>query len=86
MTPSEIKHLIEIGFDSPIVKVESDDNTHFSALVIAKEFNEMRLIARHQMIYKCLGSLMGNEIHALSINALTPDEWSNQSNGASDFG
>jgi len=86
MTPSEIKHLIEIGFDSPIVKVQSDDNTHFSALVIAKEFYKMRLIARHQMIYKCLGSLMGNEIHALSINALTPDEWSNQSNGASDFG
>ena len=86
MTPSEIKHLIEIGFDSPVVKVQSDDNTHFSALVIAKEFNEMRLIARHQMIYKCLGSLMGNEIHALSINALTPDEWNSQSNGAPDFG
>ena len=86
MKPLEIKHLIEIGFDSPIVKVESDDNTHFSALVIAKEFYEMRLLARHQMVYKCLGSLMGNEIHALSINALTPDEWKNQSNGVRDFG
>jgi acid stress-induced BolA-like protein IbaG/YrbA len=27
------------------------------------------------MIYKCLGDLMGNEIHAMSIRAHTPDEW-----------
>ena len=26
-------------------------------------------------LYRCLGSLMGNEIHAMSIRAHTPDEW-----------
>ena len=53
----------------------SDDNTHFEALVVAAEFSGKRLLARHQMVYKCLGSLVGNEIHALSIIAMTPDEW-----------
>jgi acid stress-induced BolA-like protein IbaG/YrbA len=75
MDPSEISPLIEAGFDNAIVKVMSPDNTHFEALVVATEFEGLRSLARHQLIYKCLGALVGNEIHALSIVALTPEEW-----------
>ena len=75
MDPSDITQLIEAGFDEALVKVMSDDNTHFEALVVAAEFEGKRPIARHQMVYKCLGALVGNEIHALSIKALTPEEW-----------
>jgi acid stress-induced BolA-like protein IbaG/YrbA len=74
MEPLEITRLIEAGFDNAVVKVLTDDNTHFQALVIAAEFEGMRRIARHQLVYKSLGSLVGNEIHALSIRALTPEE------------
>jgi acid stress-induced BolA-like protein IbaG/YrbA len=42
--------------------------------VISGQFSGLRPIARHQLIYKTLGALMGREIHALSIEALTPDE------------
>jgi acid stress-induced BolA-like protein IbaG/YrbA len=82
MNPLEIAQLIEAGFDGAKVKVESDDNTHFGALIVATEFEGKRLLARHQLVYKTLGSLVGNEIHALSINALTPDEWRQQSGEA----
>ena len=75
MDPSDITQLIEAGFENAIVKVMSDDNTHFQALVVAEEFEGKRQIARHQLIYKTLGALVGNEIHALSIKALTPDEY-----------
>jgi acid stress-induced BolA-like protein IbaG/YrbA len=75
MDLSEIERLIETGFEDALVKVMSDDNTHFEALVVAQEFAGKRPLARHQLVYKCLGSLVGNEIHALSIKALTPDEW-----------
>ena len=78
MDPSQISPLIEAGFDNAIVKVRSPDNTHFEALVVASEFEGLRSLARHQLIYKCLGALVGNEIHALSIVALTPDEWREQ--------
>ena len=80
MDPVEITSLIEAGFDDAIVKVMSGDNTHFEALVVAKEFEGKRSIARHQLVYKCLGALVGNEIHALSIRALTPEEWQAQTN------
>ncbi len=75
MDPKEITRLIEEGLPGATVRVVSDDNTHFQALVVADEFAGQRPIARHQLVYKCLGALVGNEIHALSITALTPDEW-----------
>ena len=78
MNPSAISQLIEAGFAAAEVRVSSDDNTHFEALVIAEEFAGKRALARHQLIYKTLGALMGNEIHALSIRAYTPDEWRQQ--------
>ena len=75
MDPTEITQMIEAGFEDAVVRVVSDDNTHFEALVVAAEFEGKRPIARHQLVYRCLGKLVGNEIHALSIKALTPDEW-----------
>ncbi len=78
MNPSDISQLIEAGFENADVRVSSDDNTHFEALVVADEFSGKRSLARHQLIYKTLGALMGNEIHALSIRAFTPEEWQQQ--------
>lgn len=74
MNPKEIETLIQAGFESAEVRVMSDDNTHYAAVIVAEEFSGKRSIARHQMVYKTLGALVGNEIHALSIRALTPDE------------
>ena len=82
MDPAEITRLIEAGFDNAVVRVASDDNTHFEAFVVAAEFEGKRPLARHQLVYQTLGSLVGNEIHALSIRALTPSEWDAQSAGA----
>lgn len=81
MEPSEITQLIVAGFPEAVVDVISDDNTHFQALVVAAEFEGKRPLARHQLVYKCLGTLVGNEIHALSITALTPEEWRERSTG-----
>lgn len=79
MEPEEIRRLIDAGFSDAIVEVMSEDNTHFEALVVAAEFDGKRPLARHQLVYQCLGALVGNEIHALSITALTPDEWRERS-------
>jgi acid stress-induced BolA-like protein IbaG/YrbA len=81
MQPVEIETRIAAVFGDAIVRVESDDNTHFGALVVAREFEGLRSIARHQLIYRSLGSLVGNEIHALSIQAYTPEEWAARASG-----
>lgn len=75
MEPVEIKALLDLGLPGADVKVSSEDNTHYAALVISESFEGLRPIARHQLVYGCLGALMGNEIHAMSIRAYTAAEW-----------
>ena len=74
MNPEDIARLIRAGLPGSSVRVQSDDNTHFAARVVAQEFEGKKSLARHQLVYRTLGELMGREIHALSIEALTPDE------------
>lgn len=74
MTPQQVAELIRAGLPGAEVRVESDDNTHFAARVVSAEFAGKRAIQRHQLVYRTLGELMGREIHAMSIEALTPEE------------
>ena len=74
MNPEDIARLIRAGLPGAQVRVQSEDNTHFAARVVAREFEGKRSLARHQLVYRTLGELMGREIHALSIEALTPEE------------
>lgn len=79
MSPAEVEHLIMQGLPTAEVRVQSEDGTHFEALIIAEVFAGKRPLARHQMVYRALGERIGGEIHALSLRTLTPDEWQRQS-------
>ena len=74
MHPEKVAELIRAGLPGAQVRVESDDQTHFAAMVVCDAFTGKRSIARHQMVYATLGALVGREIHALSIEALAPGE------------
>ena len=74
MHPEKVAELLRAGLPGALVVVESDDQTHFAARIVSSDFAGKRSIARHQLVYRCLGELVGREIHALSIEALTPEE------------
>ena len=74
MNAQEVQSLIELGLPGAQVRVASDDDTHFEAVIIAPQFAGKRMIQRHQLVYATLGARMGREIHALSMQALTPEE------------
>ena len=74
MNAAEVQSLIEAGLPGAKVQVVSDDDTHFEAVVVASQFEGRRMIQRHQLVYGTLGARMGREIHALSLQALTPAE------------
>ena len=48
---------------------------HFKITIVAPEFAGLNLVARHRTIYKALDQYMPEEIHALTISALTPAEY-----------
>jgi acid stress-induced BolA-like protein IbaG/YrbA len=74
MNSAEIARLIRAGLPGADVRVQSDDDAHFQARIVAEQFAGKRGVARHQLVYQTLGERMGREIHALSIEALTPME------------
>ncbi|HEU4655024.1 MAG TPA: BolA/IbaG family iron-sulfur metabolism protein [Steroidobacteraceae bacterium] len=74
MNAAEVQALIEAGLPGAQVRVQSDDDTHFEAVIVAAQFAGKRMIQRHQLVYAALGARMGREIHALTMQALAPDE------------
>ena len=78
MNAAEVQALIQTGLPGAQVRVASDDDTHFEAVIVAPQFEGRRMIQRHQLVYATLGELMGREIHALSIQAFAPSERSEQ--------
>jgi acid stress-induced BolA-like protein IbaG/YrbA len=75
MDPRRVEQQILAGLPGSQVVVRSDDNTHFEAVVVAPQFAGKRPLQRHQLVYATLGDAVGREIHALSIQAHTPEEW-----------
>jgi BolA protein len=48
--------------------------THWQLSIVSAAFAGKPTVARHRLIYQALADLMDNPIHALSINARSPDE------------
>ena len=54
--------------------VPPDAETHFKLVIVSRDFTELTNVKRHQSIYNALNRTM-SKIHALSIQAFTPDEY-----------
>ena len=47
---------------------------HFSLSIISAHFSGKSQVMRHRLVYAQLADLIPNKIHALSINAIAPQE------------
>jgi acid stress-induced BolA-like protein IbaG/YrbA len=77
LLPETVRGYIAQGLDCEHLVV-TGDGQHFEAVIVANAFEGLRPIARHQKVYAVLGDRMREEIHALSMKTLTPDEWAQQ--------
>ncbi len=76
-TPEKVREYIAAGLPCEHVAVEGDGH-HFEAIIVSPSFEGKRPVARHQLVYAALGDRMRAEIHALSMQTLTPEEWANR--------
>ena len=74
VTPESVKSGIEAGLACEHVEV-AGDGQHFQAVVVSAAFAGKSRVQRHQLVYAALGDRMREEIHALSMQTLTPEEW-----------
>jgi len=74
VTPESIEQGIRAGIACERIEVLGDGQ-HFQALVVSGAFAGKSRIQRHQLVYGALGERMREEIHALSMKTLTPEEF-----------
>ena len=48
--------------------------SHWQLTIVSEAFRGKTAVARHRMVYEALGDLMKQDIHALKIEALAPDQ------------
>lgn len=77
METEQVKELIISGLPDSQVEVIDTTGTkdHFSAVVVSEDFIGKSMVQQHQMVYKTLGKYLTNEIHALQLKTMTPEQW-----------
>jgi acid stress-induced BolA-like protein IbaG/YrbA len=74
VTPESVQAGIAAGLACEHLEVIGDGQ-HFQALIVSGAFAGKSRVQRHQLVYRALGERMREEIHALSMRTLTPEEW-----------
>ncbi|MBK6975165.1 MAG: BolA/IbaG family iron-sulfur metabolism protein [Sterolibacteriaceae bacterium] len=77
LRPEDIQGYIAQGLACEKLQV-AGDGQHFEALIVSSAFAGKSRVQRHQIVYAVLGERMREEIHALSMKTLTPEEFAAQ--------
>ena len=74
---------VEVINESPNHNVPDGAESHFKVIVVSNDFENMRPVQRHQLIYKALNEEM-KLIHAIAIHPFTKIEWDKNNQSSSD--
>jgi len=65
---------LQVENESHMHNVAPGSESHFKVTIVSDSFRDQMLIKRHRMVNKTLQQEM-QQIHALALHTLTPDEW-----------
>jgi BolA protein len=74
---------LEVVNESGMHNVPAGSETHFKVLVVSPAFEGLSLLDRHRRVNETLKAELAAGVHALTIRALTPAQWSDD--GAAGF-
>lgn len=81
MLPHEVKTRIEEGLTATHVEVQefSGGTDHYAVIVVSPAFEGVPLLKRHRMVMDLFrAEVKTEEVHALTIKAFTPSQWSSE--------
>ncbi len=78
LTAAKLQSYITQHLACEYIKVMGDDGTHFEAVLVSSAFLGKSRVQQHQLVYAALGDRMREEIHALSMQTYTPEQWAKQ--------
>ncbi len=84
LTAEEIERRLRAALAPCAIEVQDDshlhaghagarEGRHFSVHITSARFASLTLVARHRLVYDALGPLAPQGVHALAIDARTPD-------------
>ena len=71
---------LEVINESHMHNVPTGSESHFKLVVVTNVFEGLSKVRRHQQINGLLADELKSSIHALSMQTLTPSEWSKSNN------
>ena len=74
---------LDVENESHMHSVRPGSETHFKVLVVSAAFEGLGPVDRHRRVNEALAVELRSGLHALTIRALTPAQWSEQ--GAAGF-
>jgi BolA protein len=74
LAPSAVHVVDDSGAHAGHAGARESGGGHFHLTVVSEAFVGKNPVARHRMIYAALADLMQQRIHALQIEAMTPDQ------------
>ena len=75
MTEQDLHHKLQQAFPQGHITVRdtSGNGYHWHISVVCSSFAQLPLVQRHRKVYGALGTEITTQIHALSLETLTPD-------------
>ncbi len=75
LTEAFSPHYLDVRNESYMHSVPPGSESHFKVVVVSNGFAGLNLVARHRAVNQVLALEVDAGIHALSIEARTPEEW-----------
>nr|XP_015805226.2 bolA-like protein 1 isoform X2 [Nothobranchius furzeri] len=66
---------VEVHNESHMHAVPPGSESHFRVLVVSSQFEGLPLIQRHRLVNEALKEELSSCVHALAIQAKTPEQW-----------
>ena len=74
---------LQVENESHMHNVAPGSESHFKVTIVSDLFRDQVLIKRHRLVNKILQQEM-QQIHALALHTLTPDEWQTRAGSVAD--
>jgi BolA protein len=83
---TELRNRLQAALDPQVLEIRDDSAAHhghagaaggghYALRIVSAQFVGRRLLERHRLVYNAVADLMQNGIHALSIDAFAPSEF-----------
>lgn len=74
-----LQQALKDGIPDADIRIEDlrGDGDHYAAYITSEQFRGKSRVQQHQMVYKALGGLMKEDLHALAIQTIVPEEGKN---------